>query len=119
MKQTGRTVLGKVVSIWRYPNKVHDRRGAEFFIFNRTRTSRDRTYAILDLSTGRVASAKNLSKWGRLFDFHSMFMEHPIAEVHKDKLPVVRITLPDGTIFGPIKITLITYYQRHGIEMLS
>lgn len=55
----------------------------------------DRTYGIIDRETGKVASAKNPRKWGRLFDFRAAFIDPPqIVE----NIPPVRITLPDGNI---------------------
>jgi uncharacterized protein len=54
----------------------------------------DRTYAVVDQNTGKVASAKNPRKWGRLFDFRSVFIDLP--QVAED-IPPVRITFPDGT----------------------
>jgi uncharacterized protein len=55
----------------------------------------DRSYAVLDQETGKVASAKNPRKWGKLFDFRAAFIEDPpqVAE----NIPPVRITFPDGT----------------------
>jgi uncharacterized protein YcbX len=54
----------------------------------------DRTYAIIDKETGKVASAKNPRKWEKLFDCHSVLMGIPqVAE----NIPPVRIELPDGT----------------------
>jgi uncharacterized protein len=53
----------------------------------------DRTYAVIDKQSGKVASAKNPRKWGKLFDFHSVYLESPqVAE----NIPPVRITFPDG-----------------------
>jgi hypothetical protein len=37
----------------------------------------DRTYTIVDKKTGKVASAKNPVKWGKLFDFRSVFIDQP------------------------------------------
>jgi uncharacterized protein YcbX len=37
----------------------------------------DRTYAVVDKNTGKVASAKNPRKWGKLFDFRSIFIDPP------------------------------------------
>jgi uncharacterized protein YcbX len=55
----------------------------------------DRTYAVVDQNTGKVASAKNPRKWGRLFDFRSAFIDLPQVVEHVP--PPVRITFPDGT----------------------
>jgi uncharacterized protein YcbX len=54
----------------------------------------DRTYAVIDKQTGKVASAKNPRKWGNLFDFRSMFIDSPH---NVNDIPPVRITFPDGT----------------------
>jgi uncharacterized protein YcbX len=55
----------------------------------------DRTYAVVDKQTGKVASAKNPRKWGKLFDCRSMFMDSPRNDVND--IPPVRITFPDGS----------------------
>jgi len=55
----------------------------------------DRAYAFIDLSTGKVASAKNPQKWAKLFNFRAAFVEPPRQGAH---LPAVRVTLPDGNI---------------------
>jgi len=54
----------------------------------------DRAYALIDNSTGKIASAKNPRKWARLFDCHASFVEPP----RKDRpIPPVWIMLPDGS----------------------
>jgi hypothetical protein len=54
----------------------------------------DRAYALIDNSTGKIASAKNPRKWARLFDCHASFVEPP----RKDHpIPPVWIMLPDGS----------------------
>jgi len=55
----------------------------------------DRTYALIDQQTGKVASAKNPRKWGKLFDFRATFIEDPPQMA--ENIPPVRITFPDGT----------------------
>ena len=55
----------------------------------------DRAYALVDQITGKVASAKNPRKWGRLFDFRASFVDPPKIG---GKIPAVRITLPDGRL---------------------
>ena len=53
----------------------------------------DRTFALVDRLTGKVASAKNPLKWGRLFDCRASFVDSPQLG---RTLPGVRISLPDG-----------------------
>jgi uncharacterized protein YcbX len=88
------TASGRVVSIWRYP--VKSMLGEELnssYVTERGLIG-DRTYALVDKETGKVASAKNPRKWEKLFDFRSAFIDVP--QVAKN-IPPVRITLPDGT----------------------
>jgi uncharacterized protein YcbX len=53
----------------------------------------DRSYALIDNFTGKIASAKNPRKWARLFDCHASFVEPPRKG---DPMPPVWIMLPDG-----------------------
>jgi uncharacterized protein YcbX len=53
----------------------------------------DRGFALVDLFTGKVASAKHPRKWGRLFEFQATYTEPP---QRARPLPPVRITLPGG-----------------------
>jgi uncharacterized protein YcbX len=88
--------IGKVVSIWRYP--VKSMLGEELnssYVTERGLIG-DRTYALIDQETGKVASAKNPRKWGKLFDFRAAFIEDPPPQV-VENIPPVRITFPDGT----------------------
>ncbi|MFL6525502.1 MAG: MOSC domain-containing protein, partial [Nitrososphaera sp.] len=86
--------IGKVVSIWRYP--VKSMLGEELnssYVTERGLIG-DRVYAIIDQQTGKVASAKNPTKWGKLFDFRAAFIDSP--QTVENNIPPVRITLPDG-----------------------
>ena len=55
----------------------------------------DRSYALLDLETDKVVSAKNPKKWPEIFSFHARYTEAPVLE---KEIPPVWITLPDGSI---------------------
>jgi uncharacterized protein len=85
---------GTVVSMWRYP--VKSMLGEEInssYVTERGLIG-DRTYALIDQETGKVASAKNPRKWGKLFDFRATFIDAPQVV---ENIPPVRITFPDGT----------------------
>jgi hypothetical protein len=87
--------VGAIVSVWRYP--VKSMMGEEL---NAAEVSErgllgDRSYALIDRSDGKVASAKNPRKWPRLFDFRAALGKMP--RVGTD-LPPVHVTLPDGTM---------------------
>ena len=86
-------VVGRVVAIWRYP--VKSMLGEEL---NATAVTErglvgDRALALVDVATGKVASAKNPRRWPTLFDFRAAYVEPPGGGA---PLPPVRITFPDG-----------------------
>src|SRR5437867_5322249 len=95
MSDATKTERGSVVSLWRYP--VKSMMGEEL----KTAQVRehgllgDRVYALLDTFDGKVASAKNPRKWPGLFAFRATFMAQSGSSA---KVPLVRITLPNGTI---------------------
>jgi uncharacterized protein len=91
------TAAGRVVSLWRYP--VKSMLGEELnssYVTERGLVG-DRAYALVDQETGKVASAKNPRKWGKLFDFRAAFIEDTQQQVDENIIPPVRITFPDGT----------------------
>ncbi len=91
------TTIGSIISVWRYP--VKSMMGSELSTVQLTKrgVSGDRSYAILDCSDGKIATAKNPKKWPILFSFSARLSE-PSA-MKGTKLPV-QITLPDGTILS-------------------
>jgi uncharacterized protein len=92
--QRSKSKVGKTVSLWRYP--VKSMLGEELnssYITERGLIG-DRAYALIDKQTGKVVSAKNPAKWGKLFDFRAAFIDS-LQSV--ENIPPVRITLPDGT----------------------
>jgi uncharacterized protein YcbX len=94
MATTTQPVIGSVVSLWRYP--VKSMMGEELNAAEVTERGLlgDRAYALIDQTTGKVASAKNPRKWGTLFDLRAALVESPRLN---QRVPAVRITLPDGT----------------------
>jgi uncharacterized protein len=86
-------VAGQVVAIWRYP--VKSMMGEELNAAEVTERGLlgDRAFALIDVETGKVASAKNPRRWPSLFDFRAAYLEPPRDAY---ALPPARITLPDG-----------------------
>jgi uncharacterized protein YcbX len=89
------TKIGSVAALHRYP--VKSMLGEEL---NATRIGAkgfqgDRVFALADAETGKIASAKNPSKWPALFNFRAAF-SGPLNG--SDSLPPARITLPDGSM---------------------
>jgi uncharacterized protein YcbX len=93
--QTTTATIGTVVSIWRYPVKSMLGEELNSSYVTERGLAGDRSYALIDQETGKVASAKNPRKWGKLFDFRAAFIDTP--QVVENILPPVRITFPDGT----------------------
>lgn len=95
MPDATQAAVGSVVSLWRYP--VKSMMGEELNASEVTERGLlgDRAYALVDPTNGKVASAKNPRKWGRLFEFRAAYVSPPRAA---ERIPPVRITLPDGII---------------------
>lgn len=85
--------VGTIASLWRYP--VKSMMGEELNasqIVDRGLVG-DRSFALVDRETAKVASAKQPRKWAGLFGFRAAYVTPPGG----DGLPPVRITFPDGT----------------------
>jgi len=85
--------VGRIVSLWRYPVKSMMGEELNASEVGTAGLAGDRGYAIVDVETGKIASAKNPKKWPTLFDFRARYAETPRAG---SALPRVLITFPDG-----------------------
>ncbi len=87
-------MLGSVAALWRYP--VKSMLGEELESVDVTERGfvGDRGYALVDVFTGKVASAKHPRKWARLLECRAAYIEPPRR---LERLPPVRIWLPDGS----------------------
>ena len=113
MSRQSQVAAGTVVSLWRYP--VKSMMGEEVnssYVTDRGLVG-DRSYAVVDKQSGKVASAKNPRKWGKLFDFRSTFLDSPQTA---ENIPPVRITFPDGinimSDYGDIDFSLSKTFDR-------
>ena len=85
--------LGVLASLHRYPVKsmmgeaLGAARVTERGVFG------DRAYALRDVETGKVVSAKNPRKWPDFFSYHAAYTSPPALG---SALPPVRVTFPDG-----------------------
>jgi uncharacterized protein YcbX len=84
---------GSVAAVWRYPVKSMIGEQLNDSSVTERGLAGDRAYALVDVETGKVVSAKNPRKWGNLFEFRAAFVEPP-KDTHA--LPAARITFPDG-----------------------
>ncbi len=95
MTETGERVLGTVAALWRYPVKSMPGEQVQSGAITERGLLGDRAYAVVDLLSGKVASAKHPRKWARLLECQAAYLEAPALGA---KLPPVQITLPDGLL---------------------
>jgi hypothetical protein len=87
--------VGTITALWRYPVKSMMGELVDASAVTEQGLLGDRAYALVDVETGKVASAKNPKKWPNLFQCHAALTASP--ETVRE-LPAVRITLPDGAM---------------------
>lgn len=99
MKENGHAMqyesnnAGSIVSLWRYPVKSMMGEEINSSLVTERGLLGDRSYALVDLATGKVVSAKNPRKWPGMFGFRAVYVEPP--DMHEG-IPPVRITMPGG-----------------------
>src|SRR5437016_5073215 len=88
-------VAGRIAEIRRYP--VKSMQGEELNAVDVTERGLlgDRAFALVDVETGKVASAKNPRRWPNLFEFRAAFVMPPVSG---QALPAARIIFPDGDL---------------------
>ena len=116
MSKIVQSEVGTLVSLWRYPVKSMLGEELPLIQVNAHGLVGDRSFAVLDQSDGKVATAKNPRKWPMLFQCHATFL----AGGESDELvSSVRLTLPDGTIVsseqGNINEVLSKIFNREVI----
>jgi uncharacterized protein len=84
--------IGVVKELRRFPVKSMMGEEPESALVTQRGFAGDRSYAVFDPSSGRVATAKVVRKWGPLFECSARFETEP----GDDGVPAARITLPDG-----------------------
>src|SRR5438477_9771183 len=87
-------MVGTVKELWRFPVKSMKGERLDEAEFTTGGIVGDRAYALVDVSTGKVVSAKSVKLFGGMLDCAAAFVEPPRPE---GEMPAVRITLPDGT----------------------
>jgi uncharacterized protein YcbX len=110
--------LGTIASLHRYPVKSMMGEELNLSQVGPKGLQGDRLFALADLQTGKVASAKNPSKWPNLFDFRAAYAESPAPGLARP----VRITLPSGTTVGsgdPDRDALLSAAVGRPVRLLS
>jgi MOSC domain-containing protein len=84
-----------VTAIYRYPVKSMLGESIERCRIDEHGVVGDRAYAIIDVQTGAVASAKVPRRWAGLLDFAARYVDEPEPGTEP---PAVEITFPDGSV---------------------
>jgi uncharacterized protein YcbX len=84
-----------VSAIYRYPVKSMLGESLARCVVGATGVVGDRAYALIDVETGTVASAKVPRRWAGLLDFSARFVAEPLED---EAPPPVEITFPDGSV---------------------
>ena len=85
---------GAVASLWRHPVKSMMGERIDAARVSERGLAGDRAYALFDVETGKVVSAKRPRFWGRMLDLRPTFESEPEPDTPP---PAVRITIPDGS----------------------
>ena len=88
-------VVGSVSALWRFPVKSMKGESVGAVEVTPRGVVGDRAYALLDVETGKVASAKSVKRFPNLLACRAEFVASPRAGA---EAPPVRITLPDGIV---------------------
>jgi MOSC domain-containing protein len=87
--------VGGIASIWRYPVKSMIGEEISSSLVTKRGLLGDRSYALIDHASGKVVSAKNPRKWPNMFEFSAAYIS--LLKLDEERVPHVRITMPDGT----------------------
>jgi len=87
-------VVGTVLQLWRFPVKSMRGERLERAAITPEGLVGDRAWALIDVATGKPASAKKLNDFPGLMDLEARFVEPPRAG---GEVPPVAITFPDGS----------------------
>ena len=83
-----------VASLWRFPVKSMQGEVVTTLDLRTSGAVGDRAYALIDVATGKVASAKSTKRFPNLLQCSAEFVAAPMPA---QAAPPVRITLPDGS----------------------
>ena len=95
MALDGGTLVGRVAEVWRFPVKSMLGERLDQVEVTTAGVVGDRSWALVDAEDGKVVSAKNPRKWGRILELRASFLEEPSAE---GPAAPVQIELPDGSL---------------------
>jgi uncharacterized protein YcbX len=82
-----------LAELWRYPVKSMGGERLESVAAGERGLAGDRGWAVVDVETGKVASAKRPKRWQRLLECSAAYVDEPGPDGGGGR---IRITLPDG-----------------------
>ncbi|MDX6699538.1 MAG: uncharacterized protein QOE65_2935 [Solirubrobacteraceae bacterium] len=85
--------IGTIAGLWRYPVKSMGGESLSEVAAGERGLAGDRTWAVVDVETGKVVSAKRPKLWGAMLECSAAYASEPEAD---GPAAPVRITLPDG-----------------------
>jgi uncharacterized protein YcbX len=91
---TNLTTVGRVAEVWRFPVKSMLGERLDEVEVTTAGVVGDRAWALLDPEDGKVVSAKNPRKWGRILELRASYLDEPRAT---GAPAAVAIALPDGS----------------------
>lgn len=86
--------MGRVAEVWRFPVKSMLGERLDRVVVTTAGIVGDRSWALLDPEDGKVVSAKNPRKWGRILELRAHYLSEPQAG---GPVAAVTVELPDGT----------------------
>jgi len=113
-----KVAVGSIASLWRYPVKSMLGEQIERTIVTAKGLLGDRAHALLDLSSGKIASVKYPQKWAKLLDCRSSLKE----TTFKSDIPTVEIFLPDGSCLdsnNPRLKEILSDFLATEVELIS
>ncbi|MGC1527242.1 MAG: MOSC domain-containing protein [Phormidesmis sp.] len=114
-----RTLVGHLKALWRYPVKSMQGEMMEASDVIDRGLVGDRAYALWDVETSRIASAKNPKKWAALLDCRATFEKTLKAGV---STPPVHIALPTGATVNSDQLDIdpiLSNWAKREVQLLS
>lgn len=85
--------VGTVAALWRYPVKSMLGERVDSALVTERGLAGDRGYALRDVETGKIVSAKRPRYWSRMFELRARYAQAPGSGT---ELPPAVVTFPDG-----------------------
>ena len=88
--------LGKVGELWRYPVKSMQGESIEKEELTELGFVGDRMLALMDVATGRIASARSPRMWPNLVDFRARLTEPPTSAAGLPAVEIIKRRVSDA-----------------------